>query len=129
MKMDELALVGAGGFLGSVLRALLGGAVQAWAKGAVFPFGTIAVNAVGCFAIGVVAHVAESRGGFSPATRSLLFTGILGGFTTFSAFAHETQVLARLGGAAPAAANVAIQVGLGLAAVWAGRAAAIACRF
>ena len=94
-----------------------------------FPFGTIAVNAVGCFAIGVLAHLAESRGGFSPAARSMLFTGVLGGFTTFSAFAHETQVLARLGGAAPAAANVALQVGLGLASVWAGRALAIALRF
>jgi CrcB protein len=124
--MTRALLVGAGGFLGSMARYLLSGAVQSWSNSVSFPWGTFAVNVLGCLAIGVLAHLAEFRGAFSEATRLFLFAGILGGFTTFSAFGNETLILGRSGAWGAAAANVVMQVVLGIGAVWAGRAAAFA---
>jgi CrcB protein len=118
--MGRLLLVGAGGFLGAVLRYLASGAVQAAARYGHFPWGTFAVNAAGCLLIGVVAGLAELRGVFSPEQRLFLITGFLGGFTTFSAYGYETYYLVRVGEVALAAANVAGQVAVGLAAVWGG---------
>jgi CrcB protein len=120
--MLKVLLVGAGGFVGSVLRYLLGGAVQSLARGSVFPFGTFAVNLCGCFVIGALAQLAESRGLLTDLARAFVVVGILGGFTTFSAFGNETVNLARAGDWWFAAANVAGQVLLGLGGVWLGRA-------
>ena len=124
--MTKTLLVGLGGFLGSVLRFLLGGVVQGLFRSASFPIGTLAVNALGCFAIGALSEVAETRGILSDRTRAFAVIGVLGGFTTFSAFSNETLNLFRDGQGVPAAANVVAQVGLGLAAVWVGRVAAYA---
>ena len=118
--MTNLLLVGAGGFLGSVLRYLAGGAVQAAARHAHFPWGTFAVNAVGCLLIGLLGGLAETRHVLSPEQRLFLITGFLGGFTTFSAYGFETYYLVRVGEPGLAAANALGQVALGLAAVWAG---------
>lgn len=115
--------VGLGGFLGSALRYLLGGWVQRLAPVADFPAGTLAVNVLGCLAIGGVAGLVELRHGLGPGVRLFLLVGLLGGFTTFSSFAWETLELARSGTAAAlplAFANVVLQVALGLAAAWAG---------
>jgi CrcB protein len=120
----RLLLVGAGGFLGSVLRYLASGAVQSAARSASFPWGTFAVNAAGCFAIGVLSHLADTRGLLGSEQRLFLITGLLGGFTTFSAFGNETFLLMREGETVLAAANALGQVALGLAAVWAGSAVA-----
>jgi CrcB protein len=122
--VTKLLLVGAGGFLGSVLRYLASGAVQSAARSASFPWGTLAVNASGCFAIGLFAHLAETRGMLGAEQRLFLITGLLGGYTTFSAYGNETFLLFREGETALAAANALGQVALGLAAVWAGRALA-----
>lgn len=119
--MIRLLLVGAGGFLGSVLRYLASGMVQSAARSASFPWGTLVVNATGCFAIGVLSHLAEARGLLSAEQRLFLITGLLGGYTTFSAYGNETFLLFREGEAALAVANALGQVTLGLAAVWAGR--------
>ena len=119
----ELVLVGGGGFLGSVARYYLGGAVTQAAAAPRFPVGTLAVNTLGCLAIGIVAGLAERFHLFSPATRILVITGLLGGFTTFSAFAYETLFLAREARWLAAGGNVVLQVGLGLAAVWLGHGA------
>jgi CrcB protein len=116
-------LVAAGGAVGAVLRYGLSGLVQG-RTGAVFPYGTLAVNVVGCLVMGVISELAESRGALEPGTRALITVGILGGFTTFSAFGHETLNLLRDGERALAAGNVAANLILALAAVWAGRAAA-----
>ena len=118
--MIKLLLVGAGGFLGSVLRYLASGAVQSAARYVHFPWGTLAVNATGCLFIGFLTGLAETRGVFSLEQRLFLITGFLGGYTTFSAFGYETFFLARSGEAALAAANVCGQVLAGLAAVWIG---------
>ena len=121
--MRLLLLIGAGGAVGSVLRYLLGGLVQQ-RTGAAFPFGTLAVNLVGCLAIGLLSELVESRGAFDPANRAVLLVGVLGGFTTFSAFGNETLNLLRDGERMLASANVTASVILGLGAVWAGRAIA-----
>jgi len=115
-------LVGCGGFLGSITRYLLGGAVHRLVQAPVFPFGTLLVNVSGCLAIGVLGSLADLRGILSPEARVFLLIGVLGGFTTFSSFGYETFQLLRDGETLPAILNVALQLGLGLGAVWAGSA-------
>ena len=123
--MRDLLLVGSGGFIGSVARYLLSGMVTQATAASRFPFGTLTVNTVGCVCIGVLSGIAEQSGAFSPGTRVLLFTGILGGFTTFSAFAFETYFLGREHSWLFAGANIGSQVVLGLVAVWVGHQAAV----
>lgn len=119
--MTKLLVVGAGGFLGSILRYLLSGYVQQWSKSIDFPYGTLAVNVIGCLIIGLLSQLAESRGVFTVETRLLVFVGILGGFTTFSTFGNETINLFRDGQNPLGFANLAANLVLGLGAVWLGR--------
>ena len=119
--MTRVLLVGVGGFVGSVLRYWMSGLVQAAAPGSSFPVGTFAVNVVGCLLIGVLSELAEARGFLAPDSRALLIVGLLGGFTTFSAFANETVNALRDGASIVAAANILASVGACLFAVWAGR--------
>lgn len=119
--MTNILLVGAGGFIGSVLRYLASGYVQQSAKSIDFPYGTLAVNVIGCFIIGFLAQLAEDRGVFTSESRLFVFVGILGGFTTFSSFGNETLNLARESQMMNALANVGANVILGLFAVWLGR--------
>lgn len=118
--MKAIFLVGTGGFVGSVLRYLFSAWVFAVLDKPWFPAGTMAVNLVGCLVIGFLGGFFEQRQIFDPQIRLFVFVGILGGFTTFSAFAYETFGL--MGNAHPIGAwlNVGLQVFLGLAAVWAG---------
>lgn len=118
--MGNVLWVGIGGFIGSVLRYIVSGLVHEWTKRDDFPIGTLAVNVLGCFIIGFLSQLAESRGAFSPETRAFLIIGILGGFTTYSSFANETMYLWRDSEGLLAVLNVAAQVVLGLAAVWLG---------
>ena len=118
--MKGLLLVGLGGFLGSIARYGLAGLVHRYA-GASFPWGTLAVNVLGCFAIGAVLHLVLDRAALGPDARLFLAVGVLGGFTTFSAFGWETLELLRNGQLGPALLNVAGNVVLGLGAVWLGR--------
>lgn len=122
--MINILLVGAGGFIGSVLRYLVSGWVQQASRSVDFPFGTLAVNVIGCFIIGILAQLAESRGVFTSESRLFVFTGLLGGFTTFSSFGNETLNLARDSQLMNAFANVGANLVIGLVAVWLGRAAA-----
>jgi CrcB protein len=117
----RLLLIGLGGGVGSILRYLLGGLVQGGTGNSAFPAGTLAVNLLGCLAIGVLAELSEARGVLSAGTRALLITGLIGGFTTFSTFANETVSAARDNTLLIAAGNVLLSVVLGLAAVWLGR--------
>lgn len=121
--MTKSLLVGCGGFLGSIARYLAGGAVQRLAEGSVIPYGTLFVNATGCLAIGFLSALSEARGVLSPEARVFLLIGILGGYTTFSSFGHETFQLLRGGEMLAAVANVLLQVVIGLGSVWAGSAA------
>lgn len=119
--MTNILLVGAGGFIGSALRYLASGYVQQSTKSIDFPYGTLAVNVIGCFIIGLLAQLAESRGVFTSESRLFVFTGILGGFTTFSSFGNETLNLARDSQMMNALANIGANVIIGLLAVWLGR--------
>jgi fluoride exporter len=121
--MHHLLIVGAGGFIGSVLRYWLASAAQRWA-GNGFPAGTLVVNTIGCLAIGAVWSLVEHRQWFSPELRTLMTVGILGGFTTFSAFGHETFMLLRDGKYVWAMANVVANVVVGMIAVASGWLAA-----
>lgn len=114
------AIVGCGGFLGSAGRYLVGGWVHRAPALAGFPYGTLVVNVLGCFLIGLAGAAVAERQLFGPEARLFLLVGILGGFTTFSSFAYETLALARDAELARAFANVAAQVVLGLAAAWLG---------
>lgn len=122
--MTKLLLIGAGGFIGSVCRYLLSGLVQGLSRSISFPFGTFAVNLAGCFFIGLFAHLSESRGFLSDSSRAFVFVGLLGGFTTFSAFSSETFNLLRDGETSLAFLNILGQVALCLLSVWLGRAGA-----
>jgi len=86
---DWLA-VGAGGFIGAIARHVLGGFVFRQN-----PQGTFSVNLIGCLAIGILAGVVAKSGGFSEQMRLFLFVGLLGGFTTFSAFGLEAMLLVK----------------------------------
>ena len=112
--------VGFGGFLGSILRYLMSVGVQNISGGSDFPFGTLAVNVLGCLLLGFLKGLSDNLGFFSDGTRMFLFFGVLGGFTTFSTFGLETTALARDSQFALALANVALSVVLGFFAAWIG---------
>jgi CrcB protein len=120
--MLKWLIVGAGSFLGGIARYALSGLVHRWA-GAGFPWGTLAVNVGGCFLIGGVLHLVEDRALLGPDARLFVAVGLLGGFTTFSAFGWETFELLRGGQLGLALLNVGGNVAAGLTAVWLGRAA------
>lgn len=119
--VGPVLLAGAGGFLGSVLRVLVGGVVQSAFAGSSFPFGTLVVNVTGCAAIGLLSKLFELPGGMDSNLRAFLVVGLLGGYTTFSAFGSETINLLREGQRVAAAWNVLGQLVLALGAVWLGR--------
>jgi CrcB protein len=121
--MRNWLLVGAGGFAGSVARHYLGGLVLHRAGATRFPLATLTVNVLGCLVIGFLAGIAERSQLLSPGVRLLLFTGFLGGFTTFSAFGYESYFLARQQAWAWVAINVVLHLLLGLGGVWAGHRA------
>jgi fluoride exporter len=116
LMMIQTLVVGFGGFVGAILRYWVSGVVQR-STNSVFPFGTLAVNVLGCLVMGAVMGLVEYRQVFSPHTRVLVTIGMLGGFTTFSTFGFETFMLLRDNEIYPALANVALNVVAGLAAV------------
>jgi len=127
--MTNLLLVGAGGFVGAVARYLLGGWILHHSMAAKFPWGTFAVNVLGCLVIGLLSGMAERFDAFGYGARLFLFTGLLGGFTTFSAFGLETIFLMRRGEWFFAALYIGASVVLCLLAVWVGwRAVTFAAR-
>ena len=122
----RIALVALGGSLGAVLRYLLSGYAQQISRNSSFPVGTLVVNILGCLTIGFLSELAENHGFFTAETRAFAFIGVLGGFTTFSAFGNETMNLLHQGESLPATMNIAAHVVLCLGAVWLGRSIAFA---
>jgi len=120
--MHKLVLIGLGGLLGTLSRYW----ISQWADGrsqSGFPFGTMVVNLVGCFVAGFLFQ-ALNQATVSPDLRLAIFTGFLGGFTTFSAYGLQTVVMAQGGMLPMAAINVAVSNIAGLALVWVGSSAA-----
>ena len=118
--MLTLALVGVGGLIGASSRYAVGRWVNDMAGNPAFPYGTLAVNVIGCLLIGVLAGLAATRTILGVDTRAFLIVGVLGGFTTYSAFGLETVELIRRGEFFVGLSNVVLQITLGLAAVWVG---------
>lgn len=123
--MRLLLLVAAGGALGSVLRWLTSNGVQKLLPHTSFPWSTLAVNVIGSFAIGALMTLALTRSTLPPEARLFLVTGVLGGFTTFSALSWETLTLLRDGATGPALAYALGSLVLGLGAAFAGAALAL----
>ena len=118
--MKGILLVGLGGFIGSVARYKLGGLVLNLSAQERFPYSTFAVNLLGCLAIGLLAGLTERYELFGSGTRLFLFTGLLGGFTTFSAFGLDALLLLRRSEFLVAALYAGASVVLGITAVWLG---------
>lgn len=118
--LAQLLPVGVGGFLGAVMRHLVGHWLLPLSMAQRFPWPTLVVNLSGCLLIGLLAGLVEKHGLFSPNLRLFLFTGLLGGYTTFSAFGLESITLLRRGELTLVAVYVTASVVLGLLAVWLG---------
>ncbi len=118
-KLFPIALITLGGGLGSVLRYLVAGWGQKLTAGT-FPVGTLLVNVIGCLLIGFLNAAFNGPIPIRQEYRIALIIGILGGFTTFSAFGWETVSLANEGQHLRAALNIILSVTLGLVGVWIG---------
>ena len=116
--MKNALVVGFGGFIGCIARYLTGVLVLRLFDAPVFPYATLIVNVVGCLLIGLLGGLAENAELISPAMGLFLIAGLLGGFTTYSAFGYQTLTLAHEGRMLLAVLNVLAHVTLGLGAVW-----------
>ena len=117
--MMNLLIIGIGGFIGAILRYIISGFFYDL-YGDKFPYGTLAVNLIGCFALGFFITMAEGKFIISPQMRSFAAIGLLGAFTTFSTFSFETLALLQDELYVSAILNILISVIIGLFAVWAG---------
>ena len=125
--MQAYLWIGLGGALGSMARHWSNGIIAALA-GVDFPWGTLVINILGSFIIGVAASTMNAEGAFptGETPRQFVMVGICGGYTTFSAFSLQTLALIQGGQWLPAAANAGLSVFLCLLAVWLGYAAGLA---
>ena len=117
LGFKQIIIVAIGGAFGSVLRYKLGGTILHHTEQWNFPISTFSINLLGCAVIGLLAALVEHHDLFSTSTRLLLFTGLLGGFTTFSAFGYESFFLIRRGLFTVALSYVGFSVIGGLVAV------------
>ena len=114
--MKIILFIGTGSFIGGISRYLLSLLIQAKTT-SLFPLSTLIVNVIGCFLIGIVIGFFD-KGQLSHEWKLFLATGILGGFTTFSAFSNETIVLFKEGYTGYALLYIAASVILGLLATY-----------
>jgi CrcB protein len=113
--------IAAGASLGANLRyAVTLWSVQRW--GTSFPYGTLMINVLGSFLVGIVLTWATTKGAMTEATKLFLVTGFLGGFTTFSTFSYESLSLAANSDWHYPVLYVGGSVGLGILAAFAGMA-------
>ena len=117
--METILFIAIGGGIGSVTRYL----TSVWAAGKFgvgFPYGTLLVNVVGCYLIGLFMVLSTERFVLSTHWRLLITSGFLGGLTTFSSFSYETLKLVEESSFLPAIQNIAANLFTGLAATWFG---------
>jgi CrcB protein len=119
MDMQKTIFIALAGLVGTLIRYWLAGFVTRQ-YGEDFPWGTLIVNLIGSFLAGALYHLAEERLLISPALRTVILIGLLGGFTTFSSYGLQTFTLLRDGQLGLATLNVALSNVLGLFMVWAG---------
>lgn len=118
--MREILIVGIGGFLGSALRFKAGGLIVHHTAGWKFPLSTFLVNLAGCFLIGLLSGLVEKHHLVGGDGRLFLITGLLGGFTTFSAFGLETFYLVKTSAWQIALLNILLSVTVCILAVFVG---------
>ena len=121
--MQKLVLLALAGAMGTLARYGVAGFVQK-THGTSFPWGTLAVNLIGCFLAGLLWTLFENRWSVSGETRAIILVGFMGAFTTFSAFILESGELMRSSEWMSAFANLALQNVLGFIALFAGIALA-----
>lgn len=121
-SLNQLIAIAAGGALGSVARFWMSSGMYQW-LGRDFPYGTLAVNVLGSFLMGLLSVLLIERLALGPEWRAAILIGVLGGFTTFSAFSFETLSLLETGAISRAVLNVIMSVVLCLGAVWLGSVA------
>lgn len=119
--MRNLMIIGAGGFCGAILRYLVSGGAQKLSQSVDFPYGTLAVNLIGCLVIGMLTRLDEIRSILSPELRFFIMIGLLGAFTTYSTFSNEAINLINERRIQLALLYVGTHMVLGLAAVMLGR--------
>jgi CrcB protein len=107
MDVERFLWVTLGSALGGALRYAVSQLALRW-LGSSFPYGTLSVNLIGSFSIGLIMHVGLSSSLISPSLRLFLTTGVMGGLTTYSAFNYETLALLREGSWEVGVANVAV---------------------
>ncbi|HEX7330749.1 MAG TPA: fluoride efflux transporter CrcB [Pyrinomonadaceae bacterium] len=117
--MSRLFLIGLAGFIGTIGRYWLS-AVIAKRYGETFPVGTLIVNLTGCFLAGLLFYLLEERFVVNPTARMVVMIGLLGGFTTFSAFGLQTFTLLQNGEFGLAALYLTLSNFVGLVLVWGG---------
>ncbi|MBN2045241.1 MAG: fluoride efflux transporter CrcB [Anaerolineales bacterium] len=122
--MYNILILGLGGFLGAVSRYLVSTYVQDLFKAANFPYGTLFVNILGCFVLGLLTHIAGARDLIDAQARLFLMVGFVGAFTTFSTFSLESASLFQNGQNFTAFLYLIGSNILGLAFVFVGQAAA-----
>jgi CrcB protein len=115
----RILAIGVAGALGALARYGLTNGVQRYMP-AGFPGGTLVVNLIGCFLLGLLASLSVERLPMGMTMRAAVLVGFLGAFTTFSTFGYETLTLLREGAVLRAALNVGLSVGVGIMACWAG---------
>jgi len=117
--MLKLLIIGAGGFIGAILRYEVSG----WAHkifGSDFPYGTLSVNVIGSFLLGFFLVLANTKLIVPDVYKNLIAIGILGAFTTYSTFSYETFSLLQLNLIKQALLNIGLNVILGMLAIWIG---------
>lgn len=117
--MFKLLIIGSGGFIGAVLRYQVSGWMHKW-LGAAFPYGTLAVNVLGSFLLGLFLVLANTKFILPDLYKQLIAIGILGAFTTFSTFSYETYALIEGQLIKQALMNIGLNLLLGLIAIWLG---------
>jgi len=122
--MSNILILGLGGFFGAVSRYLLSDWVQNLFKASSFPYGTLAVNILGCFVLGLLTQLAGAKDLIDPQTRLFLMVGFIGAFTTFSTFSVESANLFQSGMGTHGMLNILGSNLLGIAFVFIGQAVA-----
>lgn len=117
--MGKLFLIGLAGFVGTLGRYGLSGVI-AKRYGETFPLGTLAVNLIGCFLVGLLFYLMQERFLVNQNVRTIILIGLLGGFTTFSSLGLQTFTLLQDGEVGLAAVNLGASNLIGLSMVWVG---------
>lgn len=117
--MNQILGIMLGGAIGALLRYLISNGIYAW-LGRGFPYGTLAVNVIGSFLMGVLTILLIEKGDVSEVLKLTLLVGFLGAFTTFSTFSMDTINLISQGQIVRACLNMLLNVGICVIAVWIG---------